>query len=40
MAAFERGVELSRHCQSLLEQAELKIQELMQTNEEHQGSGE
>lgn len=33
MAAFERGVTLSRECQNLLEKAELRIQTLIQTKD-------
>lgn len=31
LAAFERGVALSRQCQQLLDQAELKVQTLIQS---------
>lgn len=29
IALFQRGVELARHCERLLEEAELKVHELM-----------
>lgn len=33
LAAFERGVTLTRHCQSALERAQLKVQTLTQTDD-------
>lgn len=40
MAAFERGVELSRHCQNMLEQAQLRVQTLMDTAESDESNTE
>jgi exodeoxyribonuclease VII small subunit len=34
LAHFERGVKLVKHCQKILEQAEQKVQMLVQTNTE------
>jgi exodeoxyribonuclease VII small subunit len=33
LAAFERGVKLTRHCQAALRSAELKVKQLTETNE-------
>lgn len=33
LAAFERGVQLTRHCQAALRSAELKVKQLTETNE-------
>jgi len=33
LAAFERGVKLTRHCQSALQNAELKVKKLTENNE-------
>lgn len=33
LAAFERGVKLTRHCQAALRSAELKVQKLTEDNE-------
>lgn len=33
LAAFERGVKLTRHCQTALRSAELKVKQLTETNE-------
>lgn len=33
LAAFERGVKLTRHCQAALRSAELKVKQLTESNE-------
>jgi exodeoxyribonuclease VII small subunit len=33
LAAFERGVKLTRHCQAALRQAELKVKQLTEDNQ-------
>ena len=33
LAAFERGVKLTRHCQAALREAELKVKQLTDTDE-------
>lgn len=33
LSAFERGVKLTRHCQTALRSAELKVKKLTETNE-------
>ena len=33
LAAFERGVKLTRHCQAALRSAELKVKQLTEANE-------